>query len=305
MRPTRPRRRLRSVLTAALIVVVVLALALGLYLFWYDHRPQPASTREALFSGITYIRDVRQQPRPLVIHVVQIDLAAPGLSFLVTPGDPSGGHEVRAQTVSEFLSKYHLQLAINGDFFWPWWYYTLFDYYPHDNDPTDVNGFAASRGAIYSEEKPDDPRPTLYVSQDNRASIDRPIGAVYNAISGLPLIVENGSISDQIKPDEYYAGVHPRSAVGLDRAKRVLLLFVVDGRQPNYSEGVTLPELAQIAIEYGADEAFNLDGGGSSTLVVEDQQGHAQVLNSPIHANVPGMERPVGNQLGVWVKSSR
>ncbi len=295
-------KRIRILLSGLLMVVVVIALALGGFLFWRDHRPQPPSIRETLFNGITYIRTVRQQPRPLVIHVVQIDLTTPGLSFLVTPGDPVDGHEVRAQTVSEFLGKYRLQLAINGDFFWPWWYHTIFDYYPHDHDPTDINGFAASRSAVYSEEKPDDPRPTLYLAQDNRASIDRPMGAVYNAISGLPLIVENGSISSQIKPDEYYAGVHPRSAIGLDRERRVLLLFVVDGRQPNYSEGVTLPELAQIAIEYGADTAINLDGGGSSTLVMEDRQGRPQVLNSPIHANVPGMERPVGNQLGVWVR---
>jgi exopolysaccharide biosynthesis protein len=84
--------------------------------------------------------------------------------------------------------------------------------------------------------------------------------------------------------------------VGLDREKRTLLLFVIDGRQPNYSEGVTLPELAQIAIEYGSNEAFNLDGGGSSTLVTEDQSGKPQVLNSPVHGSVPGLERPVGNQ---------
>jgi hypothetical protein len=296
------RKRIRIFLISLLTVVVISALALGGYLFWRDHRPQPASLRETLFNGITYIRDVRQQPRPLIIHVVQIDLTAPGLSFLVTPGDSIDGHEVRAQNTSEFLSKYNLQLAINGDFFWPWWYHTILDYYPHDHDPTDVNGFAASRGAVYSEEQPDDPRPTLYLSQDNRAAIDQAIGAVYNAISGIPVIVENGHISSQIKPDEYYAGLHPRSAVGLDRERRTLLLFIVDGRQPNYSEGVTLPELAQVAIEYGADKALNLDGGGSSTLVVEDAQGHPQVLNSPIHANVPGMERPVGNHLGVWVR---
>jgi hypothetical protein len=296
------RKVIRFILIGLLFVLAGVALLVGGFFVWRDHRAQPPSVRETLFSGITYIRTVQQQPRPLIIHVVQIDLTTPGLSFLVTPGAPVDGHEVRAQTVSEFLDKYDLQLAVNGDFFWPWWYHTLFDYYPHDNDPTDVNGFAASNGAVYSEEQADDPRPTLYLSQDNRVSIDQPIGAVYNAISGLPLIVEDGHISDQIKPDEYYAGLHPRSAVGLDRTKRTLLLFVVDGRQPNYSEGVTLPELAQIAIDYGADEAFNLDGGGSSTLVIEDAQSHPQILNSPIHASIPGMERPVGNHLGVWVR---
>ncbi len=298
------RKIIRTILFGLLIIVAVIALLVGGFFFWRDHRPQPPSTRVELFEGITYIRDVRQQPRPLVIHVVRIDLTTPGLSFIVTPSDPVDGHEVRAQTVSQFLVKHDLQLAINGDFFWPWWYHTIFDYYPHDNDPTDINGFAASQGQVYSEEEANDPRPTLFLSQDNRVNIDQPIGAVYNAISGIPLIVEGGHISDQIKPDEYYAGVHPRSAVGLDREKRTLLLFVVDGRQPNYSEGVTLPELAQIAIEHGADIALNLDGGGSSTLVIEDQSGKPQMLNSPIHASVPGMERPVGNHLGVWVKGN-
>ena len=299
------RKITRSTLVTLLLLAAAVAFFVGGVLFWRDHRPQPENTRVELFNGITYIRDVRQQPRPLVIHVVQIDLDTPGLSFFVTPGESVDGHEVRAQTVSGFLTQYDLQLAINGDFFWPWWYHSIFDYYPHDNDPTDVNGFAASQGYVYSEEEANDPRPTLFIGQDNRAGIDQPIGAVYNAISGLPLIVEDGRISSQIKPEEYYAGVHPRSAVGLDRAERTLLLFVIDGRQPNYSEGVTLPELAQIVIEYGADEAFNLDGGGSSTLVIENAQGQPQVLNSPIHASIPGMERPVGNQLGVYAQGNR
>jgi hypothetical protein len=299
------RKIIRTILISLFVIAAVAALLVGGFFFWRDHRPQPENTQIELFDGITYIRDVRQQPRPLIIHVVQIDLTTPGLSFLVTPSDSVDGHEVRAQTTSHFLATHDLQLAINGDFFWPWWYTTIFDYYPHDDDPTDVNGFAASNGDVYSEEKEDDPRPTLFLAQDNRAGIDQPIGAVYNAISGLPLIVEDRRISNQIKPDEYYAGLHPRSAVGLDRDRKTLLLFVIDGRQPNYSEGVTLPELAQIVIEHGADEAFSLDGGGSSTLVIEDAQGRPQILNAPIHASIPGMERPVGNHLGVWVKGNR
>jgi hypothetical protein len=48
--------------------------------------------------------------------------------------------------------------------------------------------------------------------------------------------------------------------------------------------------------------AINLDGGGSSTLVIENVQGRPQILNAPIHASIPGVERPVGNHLGVWVR---
>ena len=148
------RKIIRSILSGLLIVLAGVALLVGGFFFWRDHRPQPENTRVELFDGITYIRDVRQQPRPLIVHVVKIDLDTPGLSFLVTPSDPVDGHEVRAQTTSHFLTAHDLQLAINGDFFWPWWYYTIFDYYPHDNDPTDVNGFAASRASTTAPANP-------------------------------------------------------------------------------------------------------------------------------------------------------
>ncbi len=87
----------------------------------------------------------------------------------------------------------------------------------------------------------------------------------------------------------------------LDKSREHFLIFVVDGRQPNYSEGIPLPELAEIAIKHGADIALNLDGGGSSTLVKEGADGEAVVLNSPIHLRVPpGRERPVANHLGIF-----
>ncbi|MDH7490768.1 MAG: phosphodiester glycosidase family protein, partial [Anaerolineae bacterium] len=68
------------------------------------------------------------------------------------------------------------------------------------------------------------------------------------------------------------------------------------------SEGVTLWELAEILAGYGMHTALNLDGGGSSTLAVEGWLGFANVLNSPIDRNLPGLQRPVGNHLGIKVK---
>ncbi len=291
-------RLLRAATLGSIAILTAFALVLGGFLFWRDRRPQPPATQVELFQGITYIRDVRQQPRPLVIHIVQIDLTTPGLSFLVTPGDPVNGQELHAQTTSHFLDQYDLQLAINGDFFWPWWYHSIFDYYPHVDDPTSVNGLAASLGEVYSNAKED--HPTLFISRDNQARFTQPIGAVYNAISGTPLIVERGQPSSEITASDYQVDYHPRTAVALDRTGRVLMLIVVDGRQRHYSEGVSLPELAQIAIEYGAYTTLNLDGGGSSTLVLEDRHGHPQMLNSPIDATIPGRERPVGNHLGIY-----
>jgi hypothetical protein len=47
---------------------------------------------------------------------------------------------------------------------------------------------------------------------------------------------------------------------------------------------------------------MSLDGGGSSTLVIEGEDGLPEILNSPIDSYIPGRERPVANHLGITVK---
>jgi hypothetical protein len=234
-----------------------------------------------------------------MIHVVTVDLTAPGIGFLVTPGQPVVGHELSARTTSEFLQEFGLQIAINGDFFGPWHYTDQTDYYPHSGDPVDAYGLAASAGIIYStgEEHPNEV--TLYLSSDNRASFDAPTGPVYNAISGGPLLVEEGHALQDIRPND---SLNPRTAIGLSADGRTLLLIVVDGRLAGVSLGVTLDDLGQIAAQYGAYTAMNLDGGGSSALIIDDGNGAAIQLNTPIHAFVPGTERPVANHLGVTAR---
>jgi hypothetical protein len=75
---------------------------------------------------------------------------------------------------------------------------------------------------------------------------------------------------------------------------------VIDGRQPHYSEGVTVPELSALAKEFGAYNAIDLDGGGSETLVVAKPDGTSELLNCPIDCYIPNRERPVANQLGIY-----
>src|SRR4051794_28051888 len=69
--------------------------------------------------------------------------------------------------------------------------------------------------------------------------------------------------------NDYLSHNHPHTAVALDRASNTLMLFLVDGRQPNYSEGVNIPELAAIILSHGGYNALNLDGGGSVALAIE------------------------------------
>ncbi|MBP7707387.1 MAG: phosphodiester glycosidase family protein [Candidatus Aminicenantes bacterium] len=93
-------------------------------------------------------------------------------------------------------------------------------------------------------------------------------------------------------PGVYAAGFaesrHPRTAVGV-RADGRLLLVTVDGRQPEHSVGMSIAELAALIGELGAVEALNMDGGGSTTMVVG-----GRVVNGP--SDLTG-ERPVGDAL--------
>ena len=253
---------------------------------------QPAAEQRRLFQGITYQRIVRQSPRLMVIHIVSIDLKADGIRTLVTPGDPDQARPLSAKTTSQFLVDNDLQLAINGDAFVPWEDNGLLGYTPHPGERVSPLGLAASRGKLYSPDT--DEQPTLYLGDAGKAAINAMTGKLYNAISGYKLLVWRGAVVAGLSTDD----PDPRTAVGLNQAGSHLIIMVVDGRQPGYSEGATEAELAAILLEQKVYSAMNLDGGGSSTLVMQGEDGQPVLLNSPVHQGIPGNERPVGNHLG-------
>jgi exopolysaccharide biosynthesis protein len=89
---------------------------------------------------------------------------------------------------------------------------------------------------------------------------------------------------------------HPRTCVGVDKAGTKLYLLVVDGRDADRSVGMSYSELSQQMLKLGAYHAINLDGGGSTTLVMRDpSNGELHVLNQPSDHR----ERPVANVLGI------
>ncbi len=116
---------------------------------------------------------------------------------------------------------------------------------------------------------------------------------IKEAIGGGPRLVREGRVSvehlEERFADTFATRRHPRTAAGVSDG--ALLLVTVDGRQPGYSEGMTLPELAQLLINLGCQEAINLDGGGSTTMMVRDQ-----IVNSPSG----GAPRPVANALALF-----
>jgi len=294
---------LKRVVMGVGLAVGAMVLLAGGFMLWYFNRPlPPAIDKHPLFEGITYTRIVKTDPVPQIIHIAEIDLTADGLAFMVTPSGTLDNFDFTGQTTSQFLSAHKLQLAINGDFFDPWKDYGIFNYYPHVGDGTNVRGLSASQGDVTTVGYvPPRYYVSLYLSRDNQASFRAPQGEIYNAISGNMFILRDGQIPN-FRNQPYIQKRHPRTAVGLSQDRQKLYWVVVDGRQPNYSEGATVNELAQILVNAGAYDAINLDGGGSSTLVM-DENGTASILNSPIQSRMPARERPIANHLGLYAKS--
>ena len=117
----------------------------------------------------------------------------------------------------------------------------------------------------------------------------------YSILGAGPQIIKSGKIAithvQERMPESFATERHPRTAVG-KTADGLLLMVTVDGRQPKISVGMSLYSLANLLLELSAVEAINLDGGGSTTMVVNDR-----VVNSP--SDQTG-ERPVGDAILVF-----
>ncbi|GAA2224426.1 phosphodiester glycosidase family protein [Promicromonospora sukumoe] len=163
-------------------------------------------------------------------------------------------------------------LAVNGD------YYGFRD-----------TGIVIRNGVVYRD---DGAREGLAFYTDGHAEVydettttadELVADGVWNTVSFGPALVEDGSVVDGIEDVEVdtnvgnhsIQGEQPRTAIGVIDENHYVIV-VVDGRQEGYSRGVTLTELAQIMTDLGATTAYNLDGGGSSTLYFD-----GEVVNQP------------------------
>lgn len=122
----------------------------------------------------------------------------------------------------------------------------------------------------------------------------------YAAIGAGPLLLHCGKICVRDASASFnLTHKAPRTAIGKKKDGTALLL-VVDGRQPDWSAGITLKELATLFEFLGAQDALNLDGGGSSTMIINQQ-----IVNRPSDESLPGMpgkERPVANVIAILKK---
>ncbi len=230
---------------------------------------------------------------PWAIHLLRVDIGRCELGLQVLSAPPTEGIAGGLATVSKLAAEGgdRVVAAVNGDFF------------------IVEEGIASGAEVVRGDVRRMSDRPALAwrpgadpwmghprIEADTalvtgwlvpRARAD---GAT-EALGGFPLLLDGGErVGDLevVARPAFAAGRHPRTAVGFDPDRDVLWVVVVDGRQPDHSAGMTLPELASLLEALGAREALNLDGGGSSVMVLRgvpvsrpsDPEGERAVANA-------------------------
>ncbi len=218
----------------------------------------------------------RHTAAPTEIHALVIDLTVPGVRIRCTPLSE------RWKATSDYAREADLAAAINGSF------WRLFD--------QQAQGLAAGAGSVWASD--DDEYGFFAVTAAGRAWISPPAEVVQpsreqatDAVSGRPLLVDNGHASDELHSFPNADTREPRSAVGVSRDGQKVILLTVDGRRGG-SRGATLAEVAALMLELGAYRAINVDGGGSTTMYIATEGG---VVNHPTR----GWDREVINHIGV------
>jgi exopolysaccharide biosynthesis protein len=125
------------------------------------------------------------------------------------------------------------------------------------------------------------------------------LAGIFNVVGGAGRILLNGKpVSDSVNVTEktsvaFLETRHPRTFVAFDRDTTKLFLCTVDGRQET-SDGMNFAQMADFLLSQGVWNAVNLDGGGSTTMVI-----NGKVVNSPSDRSG---ERPVANSLQIISK---
>ena len=150
-----------------------------------------------------------------------------------------------------------------------------------ENDAIDINWVSSTGNSVFTWNQGIDNVPGQ--PGERLEPIHRKPWSYRDILGAGPLLMRDGEVFIPVNEEVFYGTsipqVHPRTAAGTT-PEGDLILLVVDGRQL-ISRGVDLPELADIMLQLGCEDAINLDGGGSSALVV-----NGLLLNRPLGKTV-------------------
>ena len=279
-----------------LLLVIIILIGIP-FIYLRLNRPPREPISRQIEPGAVYERHVFSEP-DVVVHVVEIDLNRTTAAFQVTSTNDANQFDPLKTT--SFLNQFDKQIAINGSFY-------------QENEwagTVQPIGVVISDGIVESNGR--SRYPAICISPLSQIRIEASgicSEGTAHGIAGNVLVVNNGvplNARNSRFPGRANAfRPEPRTAVGLSADGQKMWLVVVDGRQPNYSLGMTMDELAEFMVDLGVDTAVNLDGGGSSTLVTQNWYGRATALNSPVHNGIPTLERPVPTHLGVTLSDGQ
>src|SRR5229473_4120056 len=280
----------RSFFTIVLLFTVATANALIVTNAWVpifkgiDH-----TTAQMIPDGI--------DPQLQAVNALRVDLTDPDLQMFSDPPCTNCpfGYETLGLTTSGFLKAYGVQAAVDANFYSPCCSAT-------PGTPMDVIGLSISKGRVVSaQEGPLDSSNVMFTTNKQVIMIatnwpPAMTNGIYTAVSGHYALVTNGVNVGYLYlglPDTIHQ-VQPRTAVGVSQNGRYLYLITIDGRQDPYSDGALDPETADWLIRFGSYNAINLDGGGSTTMVMADCHGNPIRLNIPSDVVARGQERVLG-----------
>ena len=228
---------------------------------------------------ISYTLKMKTDPIVNRIHVMKVDLSSQAVKAAVVIGpDPDGeGPADVALTDPRVLAKGKSVLAfVNTN---PWdsipdaqgkknrtWY---------PGQPVVIHGLAATGGKVRAGKAPT--ASSVWFDANERVHFGhKKEDLPQEGTAGFQLILSKNKV---LVPED--GARHPRTAIGSDEEGKSLILVVVDGRQPGFSEGMNLYELAQLMKELGCWQATNMDGGGSSVMGMVNSEGEMKIMNSP------------------------
>ena len=271
------------------LVIAIAALLLGAAALWaITSRGELPETE--IYRGVSY-RCFRPPTEPEIsglVHVVRVDLTAPGIELFITPVDPTAkarGFEYRLEYVSSMVKRNDLAAAINGQ------------YFAADSRYFDTPGdFAVAIDTSISEHQPnhislnsymlwfeDDLTPHV---EPNKPPSAIAIARARWAISGeMPVLISGkvNSYADRIP--------NKRTLAGIDPKKKFLWLVTFDR--------ASTMRATEIVSDFGATDAISLDGGGSTTMAL------GAAARSVAPGTVCGGWRPVATCIGVRAQPIR
>jgi hypothetical protein len=244
----------------------------------FTPRAEAADVWRDPHPGIRYLHRSTNEPKE--IHALIIDLSRAEISLRSTRSTEKG------RTPSSFSTLVGAAAVVNGDFY-------------NTNGSYDPVGLAIGEGMVWSDDTPGQSFVACTQAKDCQIDVSgRAVAADpswRSAVGGNVILVRNGAVVQSAADDTacgaFCTTQHPRTAVGLSADRHTMILVVVEGRQTPIL-GMTTNRLAQLMLELGSDIALNLDGGGSSTMVVDGARVSGRPSNEP-------SERAVANHIAV------